>query len=185
MLVMKSSRLEISSHQLRVSHIYCLVSFRFQWRTLVVEQGHGANGKTFKVCESGSLRLCGIVGSVQKGTQTPSIIDHTLFQDTFDVVIHAAAFKGVVESVLNPLKFYSNNLNASLNLLKVQLIVVLTFLPVLLQSGSHKIVLFQACKEFDVKKFIFSSSGAVYGTPSKFPITFVFDLLPTHNAQGE
>lgn len=61
-------------------------------------------------------------------------------------VMHFAAHAYVGESVTDPKKYYSNNIIGTLNLLEVML-------------------------NCDVKKFIFSSSCAVYGIPSVVPIT--------------
>lgn len=62
----------------------------------------------------------------------------------FESVIHFAAFKSVNESVSNPLKYYYNNVSGTIKLLKL-------------------------CDEFNVKRFIFSSSATVYGS-SKSPL---------------
>ncbi len=59
----------------------------------------------------------------------------------FDAVIHFAGFKSVSESVKEPLKYYRNNLDATLTLLEVM-------------------------KECCCRKFIFSSSATVYGASS-------------------
>lgn len=56
-----------------------------------------------------------------------------------DSVIHFAALKAVGESVSNPLKYYTNNINGTLNLLEVM-------------------------KSYNCKKIIFSSSATVYGS---------------------
>jgi len=61
-------------------------------------------------------------------------------------VIHFAAFIEVGESVKNPLKFYENNVVKTIKLLKTML--------------AH-----------NIKKFIFSSSCAVYGKPQYLPLT--------------
>ncbi|KAK6106580.1 UDP-glucose 4-epimerase GalE [Brugia pahangi] len=60
-------------------------------------------------------------------------------------VIHLAGWKAVGESVKNPLDYYSNNLIATLVLLKL-------------------------CGKYNVKNFIFSSSATVYGPPDSLPI---------------
>jgi UDP-glucose 4-epimerase len=62
-----------------------------------------------------------------------------------DAVMHFAAHAYVGESVTNPRKYFQNNVLGGLS-----------FLHALLDSG--------------VRKFIFSSSCAVYGTPAKVPI---------------
>jgi len=63
-----------------------------------------------------------------------------------DGIIHFAALKSVGESVINPLKYYQNNIDSLINILN------------------------QAQKK-NINNFIFSSSCAVYGEPSKLPIT--------------
>ena len=60
--------------------------------------------------------------------------------------MHFAAFTYVGESVEDPQKYYRNNVCNTLNLIKVML-------------------------EFDVKKFVFSSTCATYGDPVEIPIT--------------
>ena len=62
-----------------------------------------------------------------------------------DTVMHFAASSIVPESVKNPLLYYENNVTACVNLLKVM-------------------------RENSVKKFIFSSTAAVYGEPTSIPI---------------
>lgn len=58
-----------------------------------------------------------------------------------NAVMHFAANSLVGESVVNPLKYYQNNVAATLTLLRVML-------------------------KYDVKNFIFSSTAATYGIPS-------------------
>lgn len=61
-------------------------------------------------------------------------------------VMHFAAYAYVGESVENPRKYFQNNVEAALALLN-------------------------ACVDCGVRKFIFSSTCAVYGVPLKVPIT--------------
>jgi UDP-glucose-4-epimerase GalE len=63
-----------------------------------------------------------------------------------DAVMHFAAHAYVGESVVNPRKYFQNNVEAALVLLNTAL-------------------------DCGVRKFIFSSTCAVYGSPSKIPIT--------------
>jgi UDP-glucose 4-epimerase len=63
-----------------------------------------------------------------------------------DVVMHFAAFCYVGESVTTPLKYYQNNVAATLNLLEA-----------MLRHG--------------VKRFVFSSTCATYGVPTRLPMT--------------
>jgi UDP-glucose 4-epimerase len=66
-------------------------------------------------------------------------------QHQFDAVLHFAASISVPESLKNPLAYYSNNTRNTLNLL-------------------------QCCQAFNVKKFVFSSTAAVYGEPKENPV---------------
>lgn len=66
-------------------------------------------------------------------------------QYTFDAIIHFAGLKAVGESVQKPLHYYKNNLDSTL-------------------------VLIGLAEEFKVKKFVFSSSATVYGSPEELPL---------------
>jgi UDP-glucose 4-epimerase len=70
-----------------------------------------------------------------------------IFIENPDIVgiIHFAAFKSVNESVLEPLKYYRNNLNSLVNIL-------------------------QCAKDYQVSNVVFSSSCSVYGNASKLPV---------------
>jgi UDP-glucose 4-epimerase len=72
-------------------------------------------------------------------------LDRLLSQHTVDAVMHFASFIQVGESVLEPAKYYANNVTNTLNLL-------------------------DAMVAHGVKRFIFSSSAAVYGEPIRVPI---------------
>lgn len=63
-----------------------------------------------------------------------------------DGIIHFAAYKSVPESVRHPLRYYSNNLNSTANMLE-----------------------FARLKR--VRNFVFSSSCTVYGSPEVLPVT--------------
>jgi UDP-glucose 4-epimerase len=73
--------------------------------------------------------------------------------EKFDAVMHFAAHIEVEESVNIPIKYYRNNFSNALNLI-------------------------EACNEFDVDKFVFSSTAAVYGIPAETPVTEKTPLLP-------
>ncbi len=83
----------------------------------------------------------------------------TLKKHKIETVMHFAAFIEAGESVINPLKYYQNNV-------------------------SNTQVLLSAMESAGVGKFVFSSTAAVYGMPDKQPIT---EDLPTHpiNPYGE
>lgn len=72
-------------------------------------------------------------------------VGRILREEKIDVVMHFAAFCYVGESVTDPLKYYFNNSVATLHLLRA-----------MLAAG--------------VKKFVFSSTCATFGTPATLPI---------------
>ncbi|WP_020400974.1 UDP-glucose 4-epimerase GalE [Kordiimonas gwangyangensis] len=72
-------------------------------------------------------------------------LDTVFSENSIDAVIHFAGSIVVPESVTNPLKYYGNNTAASRTLI-------------------------EACVRHGVKKFIFSSTAAVYGDPEVVPI---------------
>ncbi len=77
--------------------------------------------------------------------------DTVLLDDLFglfppDAVMHFAAYIEVGESVVDPLKFYDNNVGNSVRLLR-------------------------AMQRHGVKRMVFSSTCATYGTPDRMPIT--------------
>lgn len=71
----------------------------------------------------------------------------------FDAVMHFAAHIVVPESVREPLKYYSNNTANTLQLLRV-------------------------CHKHKIKRFVFSSTAAVYGIPESTLINESFPLAP-------
>ncbi|MDQ3239132.1 MAG: UDP-glucose 4-epimerase GalE [bacterium] len=70
----------------------------------------------------------------------------------FEAVIHFAAFCNVNESMENPGKYFTNNINGTLNIL----------------NSMHK---------HSIKSLVFSSTCATYGTPDVLPVT---ENLSTH-----
>lgn len=71
-------------------------------------------------------------------------LDNVFKSTSLSGVIHFAALKSVSESIKYPLTYYENNVNGTLNLLKL-------------------------CEKYNINKFIFSSSATVYGS-SKSPL---------------
>jgi UDP-glucose 4-epimerase len=74
-----------------------------------------------------------------------ALLDKLFSERGIDGVMHFASFIQVGESVQNPARYYENNVVNTLNLL-------------------------DAMVAHDVKRFIFSSSAAVYGEPIRVPI---------------
>ena len=68
-----------------------------------------------------------------------------VMNDSFDALVHLAAFKAAGESMLNPQKYSHNNITGTVNILNA------------------------ACAA-GIKKIVFSSSAAVYGEPQYLPI---------------
>ena len=101
----------------------------------------------------------GNIESVKWGTfingNLANIDDIRSVFELYDItaVFHFAAHAYVGESVINPEKYYKNNVSNTLNLLHVM-------------------------KEFDVKYFIFSSSCATYGIPNSIPINESHPEIP-------
>ncbi|WP_262689865.1 UDP-glucose 4-epimerase GalE [Kordiimonas aestuarii] len=82
-----------------------------------------------------------------------AMLDRVFQTHQVDAVIHFAGSIVVPESVENPLKYYGNNTAASRTLI-------------------------EGCVRHGVKKFIFSSTAAVYGDPEVVPIGEDADLKP-------
>ena len=74
-------------------------------------------------------------------------------------IIHFAADKAVNESVINPLKYYHNNISNLINLLRV-------------------------VSKFPVKSFVFSSSCTVYGVPDLIPVDESAKIKPAFSPYG-
>lgn len=86
-------------------------------------------------------------------------LDRILGEHQFQAVMHFAAFIEAGESMQHPERFFRNNTANALTLLEAVL--------------AH-----------NVKRFVFSSTAALYGTPEKTPIDESAPLQPT-NAYGE
>ena len=80
-------------------------------------------------------------------------VGDVLDREKIDIVMHFAAFINVGESVMNPIKYYKNNLSG-----------VVTLIETMLEHG--------------VKKFVFSSTCATFGVPQKLPLTEDHPQLP-------
>lgn len=83
------------------------------------------------------------------------MLEEVFKENKIDAVIHFAAYKAVGESVKKPLEYYENNLLSTIRLCKVM-------------------------REHNCKKFIFSSSATVYGSPKSLPIKEDFPLSTTN-----
>jgi UDP-glucose 4-epimerase len=96
-----------------------------------------------------------VVGNTRDGGLVRQVIgDHKL-----EAIIHFAAYKAAGESMVNPGKYFDNNVLGSLQLME------------------------SACRA-GVRKFVFSSTAAVYGTPQALPVRESDELRP-ENPYGE
>jgi UDP-glucose 4-epimerase len=82
---------------------------------------------------------------VRMSTADRAKVAEVLFERQIDAVMHFAAFIEVGESVSDPAKYYRNNFSSTLALM-------------------------EAMRETDIKKLVFSSTAAVYGSPVSTPI---------------
>ena len=82
-------------------------------------------------------------------------LDHQLVVNRIEAVIHFAASASVGESVVNPSKYYQNNL-------------------------LNSIALLERVRRHDIRHFVFSSTAAVYGNPERVPLTEDHPLRPVN-----
>lgn len=88
-----------------------------------------------------------------------AFIDSVFEKEDIDGVIHFAANSQVGESMVNPLKYYNNNL-----------------------CGTE--VLLESMVAHGINKIVFSSTAATYGEPERIPILETDRTVPT-NCYGE
>lgn len=96
---------------------------------------------------------------VQGNIADRALLDQIFRENKIDAVMHFAAFIEAGESMKYPEKFFRNNTANALTLLEAQL--------------AH-----------GIKRFVFSSTAALYGTPERTPIEETDKLQPT-NTYGE
>jgi UDP-glucose 4-epimerase len=98
-------------------------------------------------------------GFVQGGVGNRELVESLLERERIEAVIHLAAFALVPESVAQPQKYVTNNVTAAR-------------------------VLLEAAVQAKIRRFVFSSSCAVYGHPATIPIREDSPLEPV-NPYGE
>ena len=81
----------------------------------------------------------------QLAVRDKDALEQVFTAHSFDAAIHFAGLKSVGQSVSQPLNYYSNNIDSTL-------------------------VLVEVMQKYNVKKFVFSSSATVYGTPEELPL---------------
>jgi UDP-glucose 4-epimerase len=101
-------------------------------------------------------RITGVKVNIVRGdVRDQQALQNTFEKNKFDAVIHFAGLKAVGESAQQPLRYYLNNVDGALQLLKVM-------------------------SDNQCKRIVFSSSATVYGDPSSVPITESFPLSATN-----
>jgi UDP-glucose 4-epimerase len=96
-----------------------------------------------------------IVGSIANG----ELVEATIREHGIEAVIHFAALKSVEDSLNDPAAYFATNVGGTFNLL-------------------------QAMARSGLRRLVYSSSCAVYGTPSTLPVRETSELHP-ENPYGE
>lgn len=96
---------------------------------------------------------------VQGDIRDRAQLDSIFHEHSVDAVLHFAGLKAVGESVVQPMRYYDNNV-----------------------YGSQ--VLLQACADASVFNFVFSSSATVYGEPREIPISEACPVGQAKNPYG-
>lgn len=105
-------------------------------------------------------KICGIrFPFFNDDCRNPDVYATIYDQYPYDSIIHFAAHKAVGESVIQPLKYFDNNINGC-------------------------IVLLQAMKRLNIKNLIFSSSCTVYGNPENSMVTEQTPLAKPESPYG-
>ncbi len=92
-----------------------------------------------------NLKKIGSVKFYKGDLNNPDEINRVFEENKIDAVVHFAAFSQVAESVINPAKYYYNNVCGTIGLLNAML-------------------------KHNVMKIVFSSTAATYGNPQYVPI---------------
>jgi UDP-glucose-4-epimerase GalE len=109
--------------------------------------------------EHGYRQAVGPLPLVVGSTHDAALVRQVIGDHRLEAIIHFAAYKAAGESMAHPGKYFENNVGGSLRLLEA------------------------ACSA-GVRRFVFSSTAAVYGTPRSLPVQEDADLRP-ENPYGE
>ena len=104
---------------------------------------------------TGHRRLVQSGKFVQGSLGDVRLLSQLFTEHSFDAVMHFAAFSQVGESMHQPLRYYRNNL-------------------------AETIALVEAMVCHGIKRFVFSSTAAVYGEPLDIPLTESHPCFPTN-----
>ena len=120
-----------------------------------LELGHIETVETLKVIQASGK----VVDFIQGDLKNLFDIRNVFEKHEIEAVVHFAAYSQVAESMKNPQKYFSNNVDGTVNLLKSMI-------------------------ENDVKRIVFSSTAATYGEPIYTPIDETHPQKPI-NPYGE
>ena len=120
-----------------------------------LELGHIETVETLKVIQASGKVVDFIQGDLKNLSDIQCVFD----KHNIKAVVHFAAYSQVAESMKNPQKYFSNNVDGTVNLLKSMI-------------------------ENDVKRIVFSSTAATYGEPIYTPIDETHPQKPI-NPYGE
>ena len=124
---------------------------------LLVERGHRV--VALDTLEGGKRAAVGDTPLVVGSTADQALVERVLRDEQIEAVIHFAAYKAAGESMVQPGRYFANNTCGTLSLL-------------------------QAMVATGVRRLVFSSTAAVYGTPAELPVTEDHQLRP-ENPYGE
>ena len=128
----------------------CIELLEAGYEVVVVDNLSNSNTEALKRVESitGKSITFYLVDIRERDKMAAVFAEHA-----FSAVIHFAGLKAVNESMKNPLKYYSNNITGTINLLEVM-------------------------QQFNCNKIVFSSSATVYGNPIYSPCDEKHQIFP-------
>lgn len=109
-------------------------------------RGTGRGVVVLDTLENGHRKAVGDAPFVQGDVADVDLVERVCREHDVDEVVHFAAYKAVGESMTDPGKYFANNV-----------------------IGSQK--LFETLHTCGVDRVVFSSTAAVYGTPTRVPVT--------------
>jgi len=118
---------------------------------LLGERGYDA--VVLDTMEFGNRAAISDVPLVVGDTRDEALLERVFAEHAVDAVIHFAAYKNAGESMQLPERYFDNNVCATLGLLR-------------------------GAQRAGIRHFVFSSSCAVYGTPSRLPVAESNELHP-------
>lgn len=127
--------------------------------TIRLLQNCGYRVVAFDSLEFGQRAALGKVPLILGSTTNSALVEHVLREEHIDAVIHFAAYKAAGESMEQPARYFANNTGGTFSLL-------------------------DAMVRADVRTLVFSSTAAVYGTPTTLPVVEDHPLQP-ENPYGE